>query len=202
MILIGGYRSPYTRHIAVTLRLLGLAYEHRPISPWTDRDKVNPFNPLGRVPALVLDDDEVLIESSAILDCIFELAGPGQTLLPRSGASRRGVLQLMAIAQGALEKTIAGVYERTRRPADKQHQPWLELCDGQAVAALETLESRAGEKWLFGDAMTQADVMATVAYNFARLVNPDLAPDGRFPRLAALAARLNALPAFAETRPA
>jgi len=68
MILIGQYDSPFTRRVAIALKLYGLAFEHRPWSTFGDADKIAPYNPLRRVPTLVLDDGEALIESTAILD--------------------------------------------------------------------------------------------------------------------------------------
>ena len=78
MILIGQYDSPFVRRVAIALRLYGLAFEHRPWSTFGDADKIAPYNPLRRVPTLVLDDGEVLIESTAILDYLDELVGPDE----------------------------------------------------------------------------------------------------------------------------
>ncbi len=75
MILIGQYDSPFTRRVAIALKLYGLAFEHRPWSTFGDADKIAPFNPLRRVPTLVFEDGEVLIESTAILDYLDEVSG-------------------------------------------------------------------------------------------------------------------------------
>ena len=55
MILIGGYFSPFVRRSAVTLREYGIPYEYRPLKVWDEADEVKLANPLGRVPALILD---------------------------------------------------------------------------------------------------------------------------------------------------
>ncbi len=68
MILIGQYDSPFVRRVGIALHLYGMTFEHRPWSTFGDGDKIALFNPLRRVPTLVLDDGEVLIESGAILD--------------------------------------------------------------------------------------------------------------------------------------
>jgi glutathione S-transferase len=67
MILIGQFDSPFVRRVGIALRLYDLPFEHRPWSTFGDADKIAPYNPLRRVPTLVLDDGEVLIESTAIL---------------------------------------------------------------------------------------------------------------------------------------
>jgi glutathione S-transferase len=85
MILIGQYDSPFVRRVGIALRLYGLGYERRPWSTFGDADRIAPLNPLRRVPTLVLDDGEVLIESGAILDHLDELAGPPRALMADSG---------------------------------------------------------------------------------------------------------------------
>ncbi len=118
MILIGRYRSPFTRRVAISLRPYGLSYEHRPITAWANLADIQAFNPVGRVPALVLDDAEVLYESSAILDYLDELDGPDRALTPASGPARREALRLVGLALGVTEKTVAVVYEHSQRPED------------------------------------------------------------------------------------
>ncbi len=74
MLLIGQYDSPFVRRVAIAMRLYGIAYEHRPWSTFGDAETIAPYNPLRRVPTLVLDNGETLIESMAILDYVDELA--------------------------------------------------------------------------------------------------------------------------------
>ena len=201
MILIGRHRSPFTRRVAISLRCLGIAYEHRPVTAWTHLDEVRGFNPVGRIPALVLDSGETLFDSSAILDYIDHMVGAGRALVPMEEPQRREVLRAVACAMGALEKVVAALYERTMHPPEKVHRPWVEHNESQARSALAWLDGRAGERWLAGPRLTQADVTMVAMYDFTRIVNPVLVAHGTFPRLEALAERCGALPAFAETRP-
>ena len=91
MILVGQYDSPYTRRVAISLMVLGIPYEHDTRSVFGDFDSMRRTNPLGRIPSLVLDDGEVLIDSAAILDWIDELAGPERasatSFLPQAARS-------------------------------------------------------------------------------------------------------------------
>ena len=68
MILIGQYDSPFVRRVAIAMRLYGLSFEHRPWSVFGDAEKIAQYNPLMRVPTLVMGNGETLIESHAILD--------------------------------------------------------------------------------------------------------------------------------------
>ena len=102
MILIGRYLSPFVRRVAATMHIYEPPFEHRPFSVvGEDRPKIRDVNPLSRVPALILDDGETLIDSGAILDYLDEQAGPERALTPASGGERRRVLKLMAVAVGA-----------------------------------------------------------------------------------------------------
>src|SRR6478735_453345 len=97
MQLIGVNRSPYTRRVAIALTSYGVAYEQRAISGFGDRDEVRLVNPLGRIPVLVLDDGEALIDSGAIIDYLDETYGGERPLTPPSGSERRTVLRITAI---------------------------------------------------------------------------------------------------------
>src|SRR3974390_534633 len=81
MILIGQYDSPFARRLAIAMQLYRISYEHRTWSTFGDAEKLAAYNPLRRVPTLVLDDGEVLIESFVILDYLDELAGSAKTLI-------------------------------------------------------------------------------------------------------------------------
>ena len=89
MILIGQYDSPFVRRVAIALRLYDLPFEHRPWSTFGDGDRIAPFNPLRRVPTLVLDNGEALIESAAILDHLDQTVGPSRAMIAAHGDLRR-----------------------------------------------------------------------------------------------------------------
>ena len=74
MILIGQYDSPFVRRVGITLALYRLPFAHRPGAVFADGEKVRAFNPLMRVPTLVLDDDEVLFDSAGMIDALDDLA--------------------------------------------------------------------------------------------------------------------------------
>jgi len=80
MILVGQYDSPYVRRVAISLRILGSAYEHGTRSVFADFDAMRRINPLGRIPSLVLPGGETPIDSTAILDWLDETVGPERAL--------------------------------------------------------------------------------------------------------------------------
>ncbi|MFA6021019.1 MAG: glutathione S-transferase family protein [Rhodospirillales bacterium] len=201
MLLIGRDLSPFTRRVAISMSLLDFAFERKQLSTATDSAEVRRFNPLGRVPALVLDDGEALIDSAAILDYLDQTVGAERALIPLSGIERRHVLKLTSIAQGVMEKAVAAFYERTRRPPETRHAPWLHLLEDQIRAGLAALESSATGDWLALGRMTQADISTVCAFDFVAVTSPHLQNDPPRPGLKALAARLRQLPPFLQTQP-
>ena len=198
MKLIGRNLSPYTRRVAVAMNILGVPHERVYLSPWQEAQAkdIRAANPLTRVPILVLDDGETLIESGAMLDHIMERVGPAKALIPAAGKDRRACLRITAIGTGILDKGVAAFYERGKRPAEKVHQPWHDHLAGQVTGGFQALEAQPTTPWYVGDKMTIADVTAAVAVTFVRRTTPALVPPGAYPKLEALAAKCEAMPAF------
>src|SRR5262249_2497939 len=134
MILIGQYDSPFVRRVGIALVLYGLAFEHRPWSTFADADKIRPYNPLTRVPALVLDDGDVLVESHSILDYLDGRVGPERALFPAVAPARHRALKIAALATGIADKAVSLFYER--RLHDKASNVWLDRCRLQIGGAL------------------------------------------------------------------
>ena len=182
MILIGQFDSPFVRRVAIALNLYGMAYEHRPWSVFGDADKIAPFNPLIRVPTLVLDSGDVLVESAMIAS---------------GGPERRQALKVCALATGLADKAVALVYERVLHK--EKSQAWLDRCTGQVERVLNALEAdraaRATQYW-FGDAIGHADIAVACALRFAREAHPEIFSSTRWPTLIGHSDRCETLPVF------
>jgi glutathione S-transferase len=202
MLLIGMFDSPFVRRVAISLLQAELPFEHAAWSVGRDLDRIRERSPLGRVPALVLDDGEVLTDSAAILDWIDDTIGAERALLPPAGRPRRDALRLIALAIGAAEKARDGVYERRGRPPEKVHLPWAERLEAQMHGALGVLEqharSREAPRWLVGERFSQADISVACAVRFT--MDAGGAESGRYPALAAHSERCEHLPPFVRTR--
>jgi glutathione S-transferase len=160
VILVGQYDSPVTRRVAIALHHHGMPFTRDTRSIFGDAAAVGRISPLTRIPALVLEGGEVLIDSAAILDHLDEQAGTN-ALIPSSGPARRRVLQMTALAQGTLEKVAAVVYERHFHPASHQNAEWIARCLGQARAGLDELTRRLSAPYACGSTLSHADVMIT-----------------------------------------
>lgn len=199
MILIGQYDSPFVRRVGIAMKLYGMAFDHRPWSTFGDAEKIRPYNPLVRVPTLVLDDGEVLIESQAILDYLDLLAGPARAMFPAAQPERRRAMKVAALATGIADKAVSLFYEQKLHSAVSD--VWVERCRAQISATLAVLETdragRQGPYWA-GDAIGHADIAVAVMLRHLTDAHPTLIDMAAFPALAAHAARLEALPVFAE----
>ncbi len=201
MKLVGNFLSPYTRRVAISLDVLGLPYELESLFVFKAADVVRTYNPLVRIPVLVLDDGDVLIESSAILDEVDQMVGPERALVPANGKPRRRVMQLVALAHGCMEKAQWAFYERRLRKPEIVLESWIEHNETRLLAGLAHLDAVAAEAgakgWLGGTPrISQADISTTVAFTFANAVRPGLDVAKAAPRLAAFAARCENLAAF------
>lgn len=200
MILLGRDLSPFVRRSATVLNLLELDYERRIVSTADDADEIRTHNPLGRVPALLLDG-EALIDSAAIIDYALEIADAEHRLLAATGEARRRTLQLSAFATGTMEKGVASAYEVSQRPKNLVHPPYRQKLQQQALAGLVALDEAAPKAdWFGGAEPNLADVNAVVAYDFISIVAPNIAQELASGPLAQLCERANTTTAFASTK--
>jgi glutathione S-transferase len=199
MMLIGQYDSPFVRRVAIALRLYELPFEHQPWSTFGDGDQIAPYNPLRRVPTLVLYSGEVLIESTAILDYLDEWVGPGKAMIAARGPERRHTLKVCALASGLADKAVSLVYERVlRKDASKL---WVERCEAQIGGVLEALETERAaisSPYWFGTRIGHADIAIACVLRFTGEAHPGLFDAARYPALAAHATHCEALPPFQE----
>ena len=201
MKLIGNYLSPFVRRVAISLNALELPYELQALFVFKEPEQVRAHNPVVRIPALLLDDGDVVVESYAILDEIDQMVGPERALTPASGRNRRKVMKIAAIALASMEKAQWAFYERRFRPEEKVHQPWIDHNDHQVLGGLRFLDELASktgrESWLTdGSRLSQADITGVVAYTFANAVRPHLNLAQEVPNLRRFAARCEEMPIF------
>lgn len=199
MILIGQYDSSFVRRVAIALRLYGIPFEQWPWSITGDAEKLQLYNPLIRVPTLVLEDGDVLIESNLILDYVDSLVPPAKRLYPQAEPERRRALHVTALATGMTDKSVALLFERALH--EQTSQVWVDRCVSQINAALDRLDadrtSRASRYW-FGEEFGHADIAVGCAIRHLIEAHPGLVSMEDYPALKAHAATMEALPVFQE----
>ena len=202
--------SPFVRKVLVAAHELGVVDSIetaflRP-SPLEANPELSRANPLSKIPALILDDGSVILDSRVICEYFETLAARSiekRTLVPANGAERFRILRLQALCDGILEAGILVFYERTQRPAELHWTPWLE---GQMTKAVQGLDALEHEAATFGlpsndEPIDLAQICAgvTIAWLEFRKVIPDLREHR--PRLAAWYERIAARPSMQSTIP-
>ncbi|WP_350024008.1 glutathione S-transferase [Pseudomonas protegens] len=200
MKLIGMLDSPYVRRVAISLKSLGLPFEHHSLSVFSTFEQFKAINPVVKAPTLVCEGGEVLMDSSLIIDYLETLAGPQRSLMPTALPQRLRELRLVGLALAACEKSVQIVYERNLRPAEKQHGPWLERVGGQLQAAYGELEQELQKQPLPRDgSLGQAGISLAVAWSFSQMMVTDQFNPGQFPAVRGFAEYAEQLPVFLAT---
>jgi glutathione S-transferase len=199
MILRSSPPSPFGRKIKIAAALLGLSDHIRIVMADTldPNDSLRRQNPLGKIPALILDDGTVLFDSPVILEYLDHLAGGGR-ILPAEPAARFAALRLQALADGIMDAALAQVAEVRYHDDAARSRPFLDHQAGKVARALAGLEAAP-------PARTGSDTVGTIALASA-LGYLDLRFSGTWrdshPGLVAwLDGFARDVPAFAATRP-
>ena len=197
MILIGQYDSPFVRRVGVALRLYDIAFEQWPWSTFGDADRLRPYNPLTRVPTLVLDDGEVLIDSHIIIDHLDSLVPAERRLFPVAEPARRKALKVATLATGMSDKAVSLFYEK--RLHTEISDAWAKRCRMQIDAVLSVLEAdRAAHTtaYWFGEDIGHADIAVAAGLGFIVEAHPGLMDMANYPALDRHRRRLESLPVF------
>ena len=197
MQLIGMLDSPYVRRVAISLKVLGLAFDLDQVSVFRHFDKFSAINPVVKAPTFITDDGVVLMDSGLILEHVAHIAP--RSLMPADRAGHEVALRQIGLALAACEKTVSIIYERNQRPPEKLHQPWLDRVTGQLRTAYRLLQQDASPDWFSGEALMQPQITTAVAWRFTQHYVPELVAAADFPKLSVLSARAEKLAPFLET---
>lgn len=192
--------SPYGRKVRIAMAMKGVEDRIEVVAVDTnppDAPDINRANPLGKIPALVVDGDTAIFDSHVICEYLDSLA-PAPVLFPKSGVERMRTLTLGGLADGILDAALLLVYEKRFRPEDKWHVPWQARQQGKVDRALDFLE-RKPPAWTESPNYGHLTLACALGYL-------DFRHEGtwrsRHPGLVAwLDQFAGAVPAFEETRP-
>jgi glutathione S-transferase len=134
--------SPFVRKVRIAAALLGLDRDIKlePADTTNASDTVRQQNPLGKIPALILEDGTALYDSRVILEYLDHRAGGGR-IIPKDAAARFAALRLQALADGIMDASILLIYESRWRPAEKHEAKWVDHQAGKVARALASLEA-------------------------------------------------------------
>lgn len=198
MKLIGTAASPYTRKVRVVLAEKHMEYEFVVDAPNTENSTVTQFNPLGKIPVLVLDDDSTIFDSRVIVEYL-DNASPGNRLIPEEKRPRIQVRRWEALADGCTDASVA-IFVEKRRAAQMQSAEWLARQQGKIDRALQMMaDDLAAKPWCTGDFFTLADIAVGCCMGWLDLRLPDLPWRRTHPNLARLAEKLAQRQSFRDT---
>jgi glutathione S-transferase len=197
MILIGQFDSPYTRRVGIMLTLDGIAFEHRPWSVFADAAQLAAVNPLIRVPTLVLDNGDVLVETNLIMDYLDHLMPPANTLMPQDQPHRYRAQQVIALASGISDKVVTLFYEQRLHdaPSEAYVARLTKQITGPLMALEKKCESLATSFWN-GAEFGQADIAVACSLRHLREAFPNLFDPLQYPALDAHSVVMEQLPVF------
>jgi len=200
MKLIAALGSPYSRKVRIVLAEKKIEYELIIDSPGDPATKVPQYNPLGKIPVLVLDDDMTLFDSRVIVEYL-DNASPVARLIPDDTRARTQVRRWEALADGCTDAANALVVEK-RRPADKQSAEWISRQQGKVERALKAMADELGARaWCAGDHYTLADIAVGAALGYLDFRMQDVNWRKEYPNLAKLSEKLNKRASFVDTVP-
>jgi glutathione S-transferase len=200
MKLIATPTSPYARKVRIALvekRIECVLVEESPRAPG---NTVSDFNPLGKIPVLVLDDGSSLYDSRVIVEYL-DTVSPVNRLIPEPSRQRIAVRRWEALADGICDAASAIALEQ-RRPAAQQSREWIDRQTQKVVLGVRELARDLGERpWCSGESFSLADIATGCALGYLDLRQPDLDWRVEYPNLLRLADKLARRPSFAETVP-
>lgn len=200
MKLLGTLTSPYVRKARIVLAEKKIDCDFVIDNGGPDGTGLAPFNPLCRIPVLVLDDGSSLFDSRVIVEYLDNLA-PNNRLLPPPGRERTAIRRWEALCDGALDAAVAAVME-SRRPIGEKSQSWIERQRKVIDLALAACAADLGDAaWCHGMTITLADVALGSMLGYLSFRFPHLDWRTRHPQLARHYDKLMQRPAFAETAP-
>jgi glutathione S-transferase len=200
MKLIGTPTSPYTRKVRVVLAEKRIDYDFVVDPPYEAATGVPAYNPLGKVPVLVLDDATTIFDSRVIVEYL-DNASPVAKLLPEDTRQRIQTRRWEALADGCTDATAAIVIEK-RRPQELQWPAWLERQQDKIARALQMMsDDLGGRTWCCGDFFNLSDIAVACCLGFLDLRLPEVAWRETYPNLAKLTEKLAQRPSFRDTVP-
>ncbi|WP_036170640.1 glutathione S-transferase N-terminal domain-containing protein [Massilia sp. 9096] len=201
MKLIGSYTSPYVRKVRVVCAEKKLDYDFALENVWAADTRIGESNPLGKVPCLVMEDGSAMYDSRVIAEYLDTLT-PVCKLLPANSRDRANVKVWEALADGVLDAAVTAYLERTQRPEELRHQPWMDRQLGKVRAGLAVMSTNLGEQpFCMGIHYTLADVAVGCALGWLAFRFPDIDWRTDHPNLARLFDKLSERQSFKDTVP-
>ncbi|WP_322010176.1 glutathione S-transferase family protein [Paraburkholderia sp. J12] len=201
MKLIGSLGSPYVRKARIMLAEKKIDYKLELENVWSDDTAIHDFNPIGKVPCLVMEDGEAVFDSRVICEYVDTLSPVGK-LIPPSGRERVEVRCWEALADGILDALVAIRLEGTLRTPEQRSDAWIARQRRKVDEGLNAMaKGLAGNPWCAGNRYTLADIAVGCALGYLDFRTPELNWRDPHPNLARHFEKLSQRPSFVDTFP-
>jgi glutathione S-transferase len=201
MKIIGSLTSPFVRKVRIMMAEKKIDAELVLDNVWDASTAIADFNPLGKVPCLVMDDGGAMFDSRVIAEYIDTLSPVGK-LIPATGRERAAVKTWEALADGVVDAGILVRLENTFRNPSEQSAKWLDRQMDKVHHGFETMAGGLGDtKWCHGNQFSLADISVGCALGWFELRFGYLDWKTQYPNLRGLYERLSERPSFVQTVP-
>ena len=201
MKLIGATASPFVRKVRMVMAEKRIDYEFVLENPFDPASRVPEYNPLGKIPTLVMDDGGAVFDSRVIVEYLDTIT-PVNKLIPPSGRTRVEVRCWEALADGICEAAILARLEANRPIKEQQSPEWIARQMHKVDLGLAAASRGLADKpWCSGGTHSLADIAtaSTLGYLDFRFAHIDWR--GSYPNLARLAEKLFKRQSFIDTLP-
>ena len=203
MKLIGSNSSPYVRKVRVVMAEKKLEYTFVLEDVMAPDTKIGQFNPLGKVPCLVMEGGEAIFDSRVIVEYVDALSPVGK-LIPPSGRERAEIKTWEALADGLLDAALLLRLEAVwpGRTSEQRSAAWMERQMGKIKSALSAMSHGLSDKPFCGGIhLSLADIAVGSALGYLDFRFPDVNWRETYPNLAKLQEKLMLRPSFQQTEP-
>ena len=198
--LISATPSPYARKVRIALAEKGLPFELMTEVPWDRTTSTPKYNPLEKLPVLILEDGSSVYESSFILQYL-ELKYPQPPLLPGDVDGVIAARRLEVLCDGICDAVVLSFFEQMRS-AEGRSQHWLDRQRRKVEGAVREMARLVGDRtFAVGDAFGLGDIAVGTALGYLLVRFPEFDWRSQYPDLAAFSARIETRPSFANTVP-
>jgi glutathione S-transferase len=200
MKLISSPTSPYGRKVRIVLLEKKIPFELEMDIPWSADTQVGNFNPLGKVPVLVLKDGETLFDSRVIVEYLEHVSPVGH-ILPADPTSRIHARKIEALADGITD-AAALIFLELKRDENQQNRDWMLRQQTKVFRGLEALSESLGENLHFMEnKLSLADIATGCCLGYLDFRFPDIKWRETHANLAAFHENLASRPSFKQTVP-
>jgi glutathione S-transferase len=199
--LIASLTSPYVRKVRIVMAEKRIDCQLDLEDVWSPDTHIQDFNPLGKVPCLVMEDGGAVFDSRVIVEYLDTMTPLGK-LIPAAGRERAEVRTWEALADGILDALVLARLEQTQRPPEQQSQKWIDRQMGKVHAGLKALSNGLNDKpWCNGNGYSLADIATGCALGYLDFRFAHIDWRSEYPNLAKLNEKLAARPSFIDTQP-